>query len=64
MPLAQIAELMLPDGVHIASLFLFGGGCLMARFMHFEWARNYAKGCFSACCFIIIGCIVIVQLSM
>ena len=59
MPFTRIAELALPYGVHYASLFLFSGGCLMARFIHYEWARNSAKHCFSGCCLITIGCVAI-----
>lgn len=56
MPLTRIAELAIPDGVHVASLFLFCGGCLMAGFMHYEWARKRAKNCFSGCCLVSILC--------
>lgn len=54
MPLTRIAELAIPDGVHFPSLFLFAGGCSMARFMRYEWARTRARDCFSGCCLIAI----------
>jgi len=59
MPLTRIAELAIPDGVHFASLFLFGGGCLMASFIHYEWARNRARDCFAGCCLITTLCFAI-----
>lgn len=59
MPLARIAELVMPYGVLFFSMILYIFGCFLARFMQSKWARNYAKSCFSGCCLITIGCLAI-----